>query len=164
MFNNVIAYWEALNQKDQRAITVLAIVLVPILIWYLLIFPVTEKRSELQDTLSEKKALNTWLIDVGPMAKAIARRSGTISIDASDQDLSSNIIRVAQKYQLELQKFELDNKNGLRVWFENIRFDHFVSFLNELSNTLGIMPQNLSIDRQKADGIVNVRGVLSSGS
>jgi len=160
MINRARQLWKQLSRKDQRAITWMVVILGPIIFVYLVFVPISSFKQRLNDDLKTKQELNQWLMSVGPEATLIARASGKVDRVTESSDISSRVISVANKYQLELQKFEADDGSGLRIWFQSIRYDRFISFLSELSTEQSIFPVNLIIDGEQ-QGLVSVRGALS---
>lgn len=163
MVNRIRHLWDQLSKKDQRALYFLSIILGPLIFAYLVIVPISDYKQGLLMELEAKEELNQWLSTVGPLAQVIVQSKGLNSTVDASADISSVVISIARQYNIELQKFEVDTGAGLRVWFTNIRYDHFVGFLSELGDKHSIYPENLIIDGDKP-GIVSVRGTWVSKS
>ena len=150
--------WQSLPSRDQMALKLMLLILVPAILYAGVIVPIQNHSQEAESLLTKRLELNQWLQRFGPEAKAKARSSGKTT--SGNTNLSSTVNRVARSSGITIQRFENDRKGGLRVWLESVSFDQFAGMLISLEQKHGITAEQLTIEKEKTPGTVSVRGVL----
>ena len=164
-WSNIVDQWLGMRQRDRNALVLLSLVVLPIILFVALIQPMQRNALETNSRLTERQALHSWLLLVGGDAKAKRQRAaqhtdGEIKAGI-DQQISEKILKTAQLFSINIQKYERDNNDALRVWIESSRFEQLIPFVQALSEQ-GIMVMNLNVDSAGTPGVVNARGTWFS--
>ena len=162
ILNTVKEHWLGLRYRDQRAIILMALIIVPLLVFYLAIAPLNQSVIQATSLQVQRQTLHDWMYSVGLEAKAKLQTPKEIARQpiTNEQQLSALVLRVAGQTGIIVQKYERDNDGGIRVWFDDVQFDGLMRFVAVLSDN-DVVPQSFTVDAGKTLGAVQARGVWS---
>ena len=152
--------WQALGAHERRALTVLAVFLVPVLVYLLVWSPVesglaksTARLSTVQGQLAqvrEQAALVTAL-RAAPRSEAPTDAASAVQEAAAGNGLREQVKRV-----------DADSPGSVRVQLEAAPFSALMALLVELQQK-GLRTESATIERNAKAGTVNARLLLQAG-
>lgn len=156
-------YWSGLQPREQRVLGAGAIALALILIYVLIIDPVSSELTRLRDSVATQQEELGWMrqaaVEVKSLMGTTPRASGR-----SGQSAMSAIDAAARKYGLGKALKQLSpNAGKVRVRLEGAGFDAMLQWLGELSEKQGIGVDTLTMERLPDPGLVNATVVLGGG-
>lgn len=143
--------WNSLPQRDQRALTVLSISVVLLLVWFGLIQPLHQWRTEAGAELDAAEETYRELIAKAPEAMP----SGASSSGGQAASMNTELRRQANRFGLSIQSFEPDG-DLLRVRIEEARYGPVVQWLAALED-VGITTDQLTLEARNDPGLIDVR-------
>ena len=145
--------YQKLSSREQLIVKVVALVLVLVVVLQLTLVPLYNENRQLQSDLDKQLELYNRMADNG------YRFNSATGLTTSNRPLLNEVTRLSKNRGVTLSRYEQDN-SGLRVWFDNTIFDDAASLLQDLSK-VGIMTNQINVDRQDQAGRVNIRATLS---
>lgn len=127
---NFLNYWQGLGDKDRRALTLLAVIGIPLLLIAGLLLPAKHARQQAEAERDSALALAAWIRHEAP------RMQGMSSARISPAELPQRVQALATAQSLTLERLETDPA-GLRVAINNARLTSVVTFL-QLCRSQGI--------------------------
>lgn len=147
-------YWQGLGDKDRRALTLLAVIGIPLLLIAGLLLPAQQARQQAEAERDSAQALVSWIRDEAP------RLQGMSSSRVSPAELPTRVQALAAAQSLTLERLEADPA-GLRVAINNARLTSVVTFL-QLCRSQGIKVIEAQIVRDAGGSGNQVRLRLSA--
>jgi general secretion pathway protein M len=154
-------WWNSLAPRERRfaligAVGALALLIVGILL------SLNGSVSSARERVAQKQQDLAWMQSVAP---ELASAGPAAQRPATGQSLVIVVDRAAREAGLEraLVSSEPSGANGLRVRFENARFDLLVGFLARLAEQHGARVESASVDAADEPGAVNAGFVLRVG-
>jgi general secretion pathway protein M len=154
--------WETLGERDRASLKILGVVLSALVIYFGIWVPAQSFMLEQRSMLETNKGL---LVLVQTNQKMLAKSGRTGSQTAAgldSQQLVSTVTNMATKEGLSLKRFEPAGEQKVKVWIEDSPFDKLVSWLTELERNLKVRVEQISIEKDEAEGLVSARLTLSS--
>lgn len=71
----------------------------------------------------------------------------------------TTINTTAKAKGIQLQRFEPDGKQGIRIWLDQVSFDMAIDWIETLETDKNILIEQITVDKVST-GIVNIRAVL----
>lgn len=160
---NLKEYWSGLQPREQRVLGAGGVALVLILIYALIIDPVSSELTRLRGSVATQQEELTWMrqtaIEVKSLMGGTSRPAGR-----SGQSAMSAIDATARKYGLGKALKQLSpNGDKVRVRLEGAGFDAMLQWLGELGEKQGIGVDTLTMERLPDPGLVNATVVLGGG-
>lgn len=142
-----------LSGREQSIVKLVAGLLVALLIVQVTVVPLYQKNQQLSADLDKQLVLYNRMAENGYRFKS------STNVMSSNRPLLREVTRVTKLRQVTLSRYEQDSTN-LRVWFDNASFDDAANLMQDLSQ-VGILVNQINIDRQDQPGRVNIRATLS---
>lgn len=151
--------WLALSVRDQRALALMLAAIAAAAIWWLLISPLaTWKDRQVQRYTDEQESL-AWMQANAQVARQVAGQLPAARGDEG-QSLLAVVNASAREASLNLQRFEPDGEQRVRVTLEKASFTDVMRWVVDLERRHGIVVSNMTADNQGQPGIVNIRLAL----
>lgn len=150
--------YDSLSQSERMIVNGLGVLLVIVLVFLLLILPAQRSVSDAEMKLAGKQKLMSWMKENEQAARMAA--AGGTGRSSSDQPLQSVVTTTAPAMGLTVKRIEPESDDKLRVWLEKVSFDKTVRWLHQLESRYGIRIVNISIDAERAEGLVTAKFVL----
>ncbi|ADU64820.1 General secretion pathway M protein [Desulfurispirillum indicum S5] len=157
-FNSAIVAWHRLSRNDQRALLLLAVVVVVAILYLGLWLPSQRGLEEARRQHAVQVELLEWMHANRHVVEGLAPRSN--GGEASTESLLRLVSEVARAQDIALRRFEPDGTTGLRVWLEGVPFHAFAGWVEKLQVEHRITVSQVAVD-SAGPGMVNVRAVLS---
>lgn len=146
-------WYSSLTAKDQLILkSVLGLAAVA-LIAGLVISPLLDRNHSLNKELNKQLSLYNKMADNGYKFSSGNRSS------SPNKPLLAQVSDVLRRRQVTLSRYEQDG-DSLRIWLDNTSFDAAITSLEEL-NALGILVNQINIDRDDTEGRTDIRATIS---
>jgi general secretion pathway protein M len=155
-------WWHGLAAGERRMLLVGAPLAVLLLGWAFVWHPLAQRRAVLRQDVA-LRASELAYVERGAAEVERLRATGVRSrADRAGRSLLALADATARGAGLEaaLRRVEPAGGHGVRVVFENARFDALAAWLEELSRGYGVEASDLSADRADGVGLVNARVTL----
>lgn len=158
-----LAWYQSRPAQDQRALKLLAIFLVPALLYFALVFPLQRARQNLTaDVIEQETALATMQENV---ARVLASRgAGSSKLDRAGRRLNQLISDTAPEFNLVVSRLQPKGDNEMQIWLEEASFDDCLRWLHQLETGYGIQIASLNLSTGKASGVVKLQVKVRDGS
>lgn len=155
------ARWDALPVRDRRALLLMTAVLAVALAWWLVVAPVRDYAAgEVQRLAAEQDNL-AWMQANASAARQAARAGRGLP---AGQSLLAVINASAREAGLNLQRFEPEGEQKVRVTLENAVFTDVMRWVVGLESRYGVVVLSLNADHPPAQpGLANIRLTLGRG-
>ncbi|MFZ5722940.1 MAG: type II secretion system protein GspM [Pseudomonadota bacterium] len=150
--------WRELPTRDRRALTVLGLALAAAVCWFAVVVPVTDYAQSARDDLQTAREDLGWM-----QANAVRARQASAhrGLEAG-QSLLSAVNASAQQAGLNLQRFEPDGEQRVRVTLENAVFTDVMRWIVDLERRYGLRVEHFNADVQSQPGLANIRLTLGA--
>ena len=158
-----LGWYQSRPTQDQRALKLLAIFLVPALLYFMLVFPLQRARQNLTaDVIEQETALATMQENV---ARVLASRgAGSSKLDRAGRRLNQLISDTAPEFNLVVSRLQPKGDNEMQIWLEEASFDDCLRWLHQLETGYGIQIASLNLSTGKASGVVKLQVKVRDGS
>lgn len=158
-----LAWYQSRPAQDQRALKLLAIFLVPALLYFALVFPLQRARQNLTaDVIEQETALATMQENV---ARVLASRgAGSSKLDRAGRRLNQLVSDTAPEFNLVVSRLQPKGDNEMQIWLEEASFDDCLRWLHQLETGYGIQIASLNLSTGKASGVVKLQVKVRDGS
>lgn len=146
--------WQAMPVRDQRALAALSLFAVLLAIWFGLVAPLLHFSGSRQDAFVQAKTDFEWMQANAAAARQAGAMQGQL---AAGQTLLSAVNASARESGLNLQRFEPDGEQRVRVTLEGAVFVDVMRWIVTLQNRYGLHVESFNADQQAQPGIVNIR-------
>lgn len=160
---NAIKQYEMLPSRDRMALKVLAVVLVLCGLYFGAWVPAQNYMTSAADELERNQSLLTLVNENKHILKSLSANnaaSGTTTLNS--QQLVSSVTNLAKQQGLNLKRFEPSGENKLKVWMDDQPFDKMASWLSALKKSLNVSVEQISVEKEDAEGLISARLTLSS--
>jgi general secretion pathway protein M len=155
------AYWSGLQPRERRILGIGGAALVLMLLYALVLDPYTSNVQRLRETVSEQRALLTWMEQA---AQEVRQLRGAGSAPASTDGRSLLAITDSSARQAGLgdsvTRVEPDGERSVRVWLDKAAFNDMVRWLDELREQHAVVIDGAVVERSDTPGRVDARVVL----
>jgi len=153
MMEELKAWFVELDDRDQNITVGGAIIFFIFLLYFFLISPVQESVNTLETKLEAKQKI------VDKMKKQvyiIRKNKGQGRSNTSSLPLSSVVNSTTNKYNLPVSRRDSKSPEEMQVWFDNVSFDSFLSWVAELKSKYGVTVTSVNVRGPDRDGITSI--------
>jgi len=147
------AHWQQLEQKEKQLISVLIATLLLAGGYWLLWQPL---QNDIINTQRKVNVQTQTLADVKTIGQKIIDLQGGQGKRAEVGDLNQLVSRSAARNQIVITRIQAKADN-LQVWIDDVNFNQFTAWLEQLNKQYGIEIQNIDLSVSDAKGMVKVR-------
>jgi len=148
--------WEELNNREQLILMALSATIVFALMFSLFVVPLIKGRNEAKEYYEAKVELLSWMQSVAPGLSGMGKNKDPLNA----QGMMNTVNQNAAAYQLRLDRVQPEGANKLRVWLEDVPFNAFMQWVNDLHLNEGIIVSSVSIDPESSPGLISAKVVL----
>lgn len=145
-----------LSARDQMALKILIVFLLPVVILFGLVMPATEFMNNNLEFYQQAKEDYQWIAlnkdAVGTSHRSIDREPG--------QSLFGLANATSKGFQIGFKRYEPAGDNALNLWIESASFNNLVLWLERIEKRHGVTVREIAVERLDDEGLVNVRLVL----
>lgn len=142
----------ALSVKDKKIVNLLGVLFVIALIFNLAWAPSQSNKNKAQTRLNNELAFHNKLKE---NAYLFSNNTST----TSSGSILTLVNTTAKSKGIQLQRFEPDGKQGIRVWLDQVSFDKAIDWIETLETDKKITTEQITVD-MVSTGIVNIRAVF----
>ncbi|SQD79150.1 type II secretion system protein GspM [Moritella yayanosii] len=147
------AYWQQLEQKEKQLISILIVTLVLAAGYWLLWQPL---QNDIINTQRKVNVQKQTLADVKTIGQKIIDLQGSQGKRVEAGDLNQLVSRSAARNQIVITRIQAKT-DTLQVWIDDVNFNQFTAWLEQLNKQYGIEIQNIDLSVSDAKGMVKVR-------
>lgn len=152
------ARWQALSERDRRALSIMATVVGLAAAWWLLLAPLQSAAQRAVDRHADEASALAWMqANAGLARQGAASGAGQLP---PGQSMLAAVNASARGAGLDLQRFEPEGDLRVRISLEKAVFTDVMAWLADLERRYGIQVANLTADAQGDPGRVNLRLTL----
>lgn len=155
------SWFQGLEPREQRALSVLATVLAVALFWWLILQPLYTGREEARSRYIRATQTLSWIQENAPAVRR--SRSQPSEKPAADSGWTTRISSSAAAHDLSLKGFTPEGGDSVRVMLENQPFAGVMAWLQSLRREEGVSASSITISKGEKPGGVNVRATLVRG-
>ena len=146
-------WWQDLNQREQRLVAAMSLVVGIFLFISLVWQPLNENLAKAQIKVQKQQRLEQWVNENLAYYKTL-QRSG--SNKKSNESLSSLVNRTAKSLSITIARMQPQG-DDLQVWIDEVPFDRFVSWIDQLNRQEATKVLAVDLSVGNAPGTVKVR-------
>jgi len=146
-------WYSSLDEKDQKITIIAAIVVSLLLIYLILISPVNNAVSSIEKEVAAKQKTVNWM---KTQVSIILSNKGGGSVQTSSQPLSSIVNTTTNRFSLPVSRRDSKSPNEMQIWFDNVSFDSFLRWSNELKVRHGVSITSANIRSQDSNGTTSI--------
>jgi len=152
-------WFYGLSQRDQSALKWLSLALL-LFLTYAFVWQPVQQNLERSKAAREQAYTNlVWMKENELRARQLAKQqpSAAVSNPLSGKSLLSVVSSTAQKFKVELQRFEPRGEAKVNVWLDNVSFNQMMLWISELNTTHSIRIEQITVEKSEQPGRVSAR-------
>lgn len=147
--------WQGLQEREQRLIQVMAVMLVAAVLWFGIWQPLNEREARAQTQLQGQYQTQRLVEQqIGQVLQARASQRQGVQAIRADQ-LNSVVNQLTGQFELEVSRSQPQNESLVLV-FNEAPFNALLQFIQQLSER-GVIIENLDVAESNTAGVVRVR-------
>jgi len=146
-------YWQQLEQKEKQLISILIATLLLAGGYWLLWQPL---QNDITNTQRKVNVQAQTLLDVKRMGQKIIELQGGQAKQPEAIELNQLVSRSAARNKIVITRIQAKADN-LQVWIDEVNFNQFTTWLEQLNKQYGIVIQNIDLSVSDSKGMVKVR-------
>ncbi len=154
---SIARYYKSLSDKEQFALNILAAVLAPLLLYFLLVNPSLSYYLSAKQEYAYNHDLVTW---IGENESKVTLKPKTLK-NESDKPLLQTISASAEAGGIKLSRLQPESSTQVRIWLNDTEFAVLAHWLSKLIQQSGLTIASISIDKTSKPGIVNAQCLLA---
>ncbi len=147
------AYWQKLEGRDKHLAILLLSTLLLAAGYWLLWQPL---QTELANTQRKINVQTQTLQEVKVLGQKITELQGGSAGMLEVGDLNQLVNRTALRNQISISRIQAKT-NAVQIWIDDVNFNQFISWLENLNKQYGIEIQNIDISAVDHSGMIKVR-------
>ncbi len=145
-------------------ITLAAIVLLPIIYYFLLWQPAHRAVAKLHNTLPALQLQSVKLSAQAAEVEALRHRPQLAALDASVLKTSIEDLALRLQLRASITTLEAQEPNGVRIACDSVSFAAWLDFLRDLQQEQHIRASSISITATPQVGMVKINATLTNGT
>ncbi|MCV6604950.1 MAG: type II secretion system protein M [Porticoccaceae bacterium] len=148
-----MANWQQFDRREQKILLSGGLIVALILLWWLLIQPLRAMVDNQQDVNTRLGGQLQQAHDLAAELKTL-KASGKTTVDSNS--LMRLVSNSARSHGLGMSNFTPNSDNSVSLRFEQVAFNNFVQWLNQMESNHQAVIDNLSITPTGDSGVVKV--------
>lgn len=159
--NQIQEYWQQLTTRERVLLLVGGGLLLVVLVYTMLIEPLSTSRAELQEVVERTRATHSAIQQAVAEARVLRGGGAKPRQALGAQSMMGRIDESARRFGLgaQMKRVEPSGKDKISIWLEKASFDSLAAWLEEMERQYGMQVQTLEAERIDT-GRVNARVVL----
>lgn len=155
-------WWQQLSTRDRNILIWGGLFSALLLLWALVWDPLQDSRVGLRQSISEQRSTRLWLEQVEQMLL----RQPNQNRPNTRQNYEGSLLRLVddtirmQGMAAAIERMEPDSPGQVRLWLRGAEFDSLVQWMEQVSNTYGLVIAQAQITKDEV-GRVNTRLLVS---
>ncbi|UTW56521.1 type II secretion system protein GspM [Kordiimonas sp. SCSIO 12610] len=159
---SLMKWWYDRDDRERILLTIMAVMIVLFLVYFLLYLPLKQHRNQLQYQY-EAAISDAAIIESAILEASRIQENDTQKLATTDADVRQVISQSAQKLGLTLTRLQPDQTSGLNVWVDSVETTVFYQWVLELQKQHGIYVARASLNNDN-NGLIRVQLLLKSGA
>lgn len=154
--------FHGLPKRDQLALKVLTLGII-IFMAFIFVWQPVQAFKESSKAASEQAYQDlVWMKENQAAARIAGRQQqGNQQRPVSAQSLLSTVSASAQRFSIDLQRFEPRGDSKVNVWLDRVPFDQMMLWLSDINQKNNIVVEQMTVDKTDQPGQVSARLSLS---
>jgi len=155
---------ERFEPRERRALILGFAALAVFLAYFLAWQPFTSHVSGMKKRVMEQRAALQWMRSASKEVSRLQGSSRPKTTVTPGQSLLAIVDKTAKSARLgpAMTRVEPDGSSAVKVWLEKAAFDDVVLWLGGLLRDYSVAVSAITLERQDAPGVVNVRVTLTT--
>lgn len=152
-------WFYGLSQRDQLALKWLMFAFLVFGVYFMVWQPSQNYLYNSRAEAEQAYADLVWMKENELRAKQLARQNRTSNVQdqLSGRSLLSVVSSSAQKFGVELQRFEPRGDNRVNVWLDEVSFNQMMLWIGELDGRFGVRVEQITVEKTDQPGNVSAR-------
>ena len=146
-------HWQQLEQKEKQLISLLIATLLLAGGYWLVWQPL---QNDISNTQRKVNVQTQTLADVKAIGQKIINLQGGQVSSPEAGDLNQLVSRSAKRNKIMITRIQA-KEDTLQVWIDDVNFNQFTAWLEQLNKQYGIEIQNIDLSVSDKKGMVKVR-------
>lgn len=154
-------WFAGLEPRERMLVSGGALVLVLLILYLLIVEPVTSGYRTLKEGVAEQKQTLAWMKQAAAEVKTLQRSGAGSARGLGGRSLLAVVDQSARNGGLgaSIKRIEPEGSKGVKVWLEGVPFDPMILWLGKLSKSHQVKPSILTLE-PLGNGRVNARLTL----
>jgi len=152
--DSIKEWYSALDENEQKIVFVASMVIGILMLYLIIVDPIVTKVDELQNQVASKQKNVDWMKQQLPLI--LASKNQTSSVAASSLTLSAIVNRTTGNYHLPVSRRDSKSPYEMQIWFDNVNFDSFLSWVAEIQSRYGVTISNVNVRSRDRNGITSI--------
>ena len=153
-------WWQQRTRSEQRTLSSMLLLALPLLYWALFWDPLAESRARLRAQTAEHMATALWLQQIQPAVPGSENsRQAGLPADKSLLRLVDETLR-ARGMAAAIERIEPgQSEQEVRIWLRDVSFDQMISWLAAMVQDYALSSRQISVNQssQQGSGLINAR-------
>jgi general secretion pathway protein M len=156
------AWWRSRSERDRRVLLSAAILIVLLLGWAYVWYPLAHARTQLEVQIGHQRADLAWMrATAGDLAEMRIRGvRGQVDRQGKSLLALADVTARGAGLAAALKRVEPAGPKSVRVAFETANFDALIGWVDALARDYGVQATDLSAEKVEGMGLVTARVVL----
>jgi type II secretory pathway component PulM len=157
-------YWHSRSAQERQIIAVAAMLLLPLIYYFLLWQPAHHALNNLHKTLPKLQAQSLKIKEQASAIVALRHQAPLVALDASALKASIEASALRLQIRSSLTTLDTQEPNAVRITCDAISFAAWLSLLRDLQQAQQIRASAISISALPQEGMVKLSATLTNGS
>ncbi len=158
-------FWGSLNRREKAMVAATAAVVLVLVSYFAIIQPLVKQLQFNQGRIPAQRELLTWMEQSSRKVlqfRALNQNTAKYTGKESAPDLISKTA-TGRGFGDSIKRVEPTADQGVKVVIEEVNFDNIISWIALLQEHYGLTVADISIERAKDPGFVNVQVLFKEG-
>lgn len=150
-------WFNALEQREQRLVSIMGIVIIVACLYFLLIKPFNERMDKAETKVANEQRLLTWVEKNASTIVKLRSKAGKTS--TSKGSLDQQVNRSARKHNIVINRLQPQNKK-LQIMIDKAAFTQILQWVQSMQLDYGLTVEIADFRKDKQSGFVKTRIVV----
>jgi general secretion pathway protein M len=156
-------YWDQRPQQEQKLLKWLALMLVPLLAFFVLWLPAHQEVRKLQGVMKVMSMQAERLRGQADEIQMLRHRPKPAVLDAAAMKSAVEESATRQGLHEAITALELQQPNAVRITFASVAFDQWLRWMRALQQEQHVRADSLSVSLLPQPGMVKINATLING-
>lgn len=153
MMQEIKQWYAELDKNDQRVVLIAIVFFSFIILFFGILKPLGDSVNKLQVQVnSREKSVEKWQQSM----PAILASRGNGKNAKSTAALSFIVTSTTKQFKLRVSRVQEKSDNEMQVWFDNVSFNNFVSWLAQIEKKYSINTVSVNVRNKSRNGLTSI--------
>lgn len=155
-------WWQNLETRDQRTMTIAGIVIAILLFYAMFWIPLVDSKALKQLQVENNRQLLSWMTEQSEVIKQYNRTKPGVAKADSKRSLLSIVDSLAKQLGVRksINRIDPDGPHGATIWIDNMNFDSLITLLGNLDKRNYVKVKEAEFTKLDKPGTVKAKIVL----